>query len=324
MNRILYFNYIEDKLGILAYRINLKGRLNILDLHIHSENFYAHLLNQLFGWTLENLNPFKQNVESIDLIDKKNKLIVQVSATNTKQKIEAALQKEIIKSYPDYTFKFISISKEASDLRKKTFFNPHSISFNPKADIIDNKSILDSVLSSHIDNQISLYRLIQKELGCEVDIVKLDSNLAVIINILSKEDLRLSNNASVNTFEIDRKISHNKIEITKSIIDEYVNYHPRLDKKYTEFDTLGSNKSLSVLQTVNSSYIDTRINNKNQNSDFIFLQIIENIKEKVMNSANYVEMPIDELELCVKVIVVDAFIRCKIFENPQNYNYATT
>jgi hypothetical protein len=23
-------------------------------------------------------------------------------------------------------------------------------------------------------------------------------------------------------------------------------------------------------------------------------------------------------------LVVDAFIRCKIFENPENYNYATT
>lgn len=324
MNRTLYFDYIEEKLGTLAYRINLKGRLNILDLHIHSENFYAYFLNELYGWNLENLNPFKQNIEAVDLIDITNKLIVQVSATNTKQKVESSLKKDILKSYSDFTFKFVSISKDATDLRKITFSNPHGISFDPNVDIIDNKSILDFILSSDIDNQKVLYRLTKKELGKEVDIVKLDSNLAIIINILSKEDLRTSSNPTIDTFEIDRKISHNVIVVTKSIIDDHAKYHPRLDKKYTEFDTLGANKSLSVLQNINSIYIESCVKNKDKDSDFIFLEIIESVNKKVIESANFVDMPIDELELCANIIVVDAFIRCKIFKNPQDYNYAIT
>jgi hypothetical protein len=28
--------------------------------------------------------------------------------------------------------------------------------------------------------------------------------------------------------------------------------------------------------------------------------------------------------LCVNILVVDAFVRCKIFENPDSYNYAST
>jgi len=325
MNRITYFNYISKKLGALAYDINLKGKLNILDLHNHSENFYAYFLNGLYDLELENLNSsFKQNVEAIDLIDRKNKLIVQVSATCTKQKIESSLKKEIIKSYSDYTFRFVSISKEATDLRKTTFSNPHGISFNPNVDIIDNKSILNSILSLDIDKQKTLYNSIKKELGDEVDIVKLDSNLALIISILSKENLNLEDKMTVDMFEIDRKITHNKIEITKLIIDEYAKYHSRLDKKYTEFDTLGANKSLIVLQKMNSIYIEACVKYKNKDSDFIFLQILESVKEIVMNSANFVDMPIDELELCVNIVAVDAFIRCKIFKNPQDYNYATT
>jgi hypothetical protein len=324
MNRTTYFNYIADKLGILAYRINLKGKLNILDLHIHSENFYTSLLNELYGWSLVNLNANKQNVEAIDLIDRTNKFIVQVSATNTKEKLESALKKEIINTYPDYSFKFISISKDAANLRKSTYDNPYDISFTPLVDIIDNKSILDDVLTLDIDKQKALYSLIKRELGSEVDIVQLDSNLALIIKILSEDDLRPGNNITAISFEIDRKIVHNSIQITRSIIDEFAMYHARLDKIYTEFDTLGSNKSLFVLQYINSSYIESRVTIKDKDSDFIFLQVIENVKDKVLLSANHVEMPIDELELCVKIIVVDAFIRCKIFENPQNYNYATT
>lgn len=324
MNRTPYFNYIEEKLGTLAYRINLKGRLNILDLHIHSESFYAHLLNKLYGLSLVNLNPFKQNVEAVDLIDHTHKFIIQVSATNTKVKVESALAKDILKNYPGYTFKFISISNDAKELRKGTFLNPHATLFNPKFDIIDNKSILDSVLSSDIDKQKAIYELIQKELGTEVDIVKLDSNLALIINLLSQENLSSGDRMTINPFEIERKITHNKINITKSIIDQYVIYHTKLDKKYTEFDSSGSNKSISVLQKVHSCYIESCVKFKEKDADSIFLQVIEEIKDKVLESANFVEIPIDELELCVKIIVVDAFIRCKIFENPENYDYAIT
>ena len=77
---------------------------------MHSENFYLHFFNLLFGYKLENLNTFLQNVEAIDLIDHTNKIVIQVSATNTKQKVESTLEKEIIKTYSAYTFKFISIS----------------------------------------------------------------------------------------------------------------------------------------------------------------------------------------------------------------------
>lgn len=67
MNRTRYFNYIEGKLSILATRIEIRGRLNILDFHLHSEDFYVHFFNKLFDWKLNNLNAVKQNIEAIDL-----------------------------------------------------------------------------------------------------------------------------------------------------------------------------------------------------------------------------------------------------------------
>ena len=56
MNRLNNFNYIEDKLNYLAYRIESRGGLNLLELNLHSENFYLHFLNLLFDWDLKNLN----------------------------------------------------------------------------------------------------------------------------------------------------------------------------------------------------------------------------------------------------------------------------
>lgn len=54
-----YFNYIVSKLSALATEIELRGKLNFLDLHLHSENFYLFFFNELFGWHLQNMNVFK-------------------------------------------------------------------------------------------------------------------------------------------------------------------------------------------------------------------------------------------------------------------------
>jgi hypothetical protein len=323
MKRLTYFNYIDEKLSVLAYRIEQRGKLNFLELHNHSENFWLHLLNIFFSWSFDDANKLKQNVEAIDLIDHINKIVGQVSATCTKQKVEASLGKDIIKNHPGYTFKFISISKDATDLRSKSFNNPHGIAFNPTTDIIDMKSILNEFKGLTAAEQKPLYEFIKNELGNEVDIVRFDSNLAIIINIISKVNFKPNTKITINSFEIDRKITHNNLTNSKSIIDDCKPYSSKVGKKYAEFDKQGANKSISVLSAITSCLTEASIENTGLSNDVLFLNVIDKVINIVINSANYVEMPIDELELCVKVLVVDAFVRCKIFENPENYQYAT-
>ena len=93
MNRSGYFNYIEEKLNFLAYRIKERGKLNLLDLNIYSETFFAEMMNMLLDLNLKNMNAIWQNVEGIDLIDIDNKVVAQVSSTNSRQKIENFLNK---------------------------------------------------------------------------------------------------------------------------------------------------------------------------------------------------------------------------------------
>jgi len=322
MNRSKYFEYIDERIHILAHRINTRGKLNILNLHLHSENFYLHFFNLLFDYQLVNLNSSAQNVEAIDLIDHKNKIIFQVSATCTKQKIESTLAKDILVKYKGYSFKFISISKDATDLRAKTYSNPHSVPFNTSKDIYDITSLLNIILGEEPKRQREIYKFIKDELGEDVDVVKLDSNLATIINILSLEKWDDSNSDdSFNSFEIDRKIQYNELDDAREVIEEFCVYYKKVDEKYTEFDLLGVNKSNSVLNSIRNEYRKLK---KTENKDDVFFDTIESIKNKVLESKNIENIPIDEIELCVDILVVDSFIRCKIFENPKNYNYVTT
>jgi hypothetical protein len=322
MNRPNYFNVIEERLDLLALRITKRGKLNLLDFHGHSENFYQHLLNELYKWEVKNENEFQQNVEAIDLIDHTNKLVIQVSSTASKQKIESSLSKDLIKNYKSYTFKFISIAKDADDLRKKTFDNPNGIKFNASNDIIDMVSILSTIRGLHPDELKRIYEFIKKELVPEIDPMKLELNLTAVINILAKEDWdKTQPVAEINSFEIERKIFHNNLNAAVVIIDDYTVHYGRVNKIYTEFDSQGSNKSNSVLSAIRQEYAKAK---KSLTDDQLFFEIISKVEDKILNSSNYTSIPFDELELCVNILVVDAFIRCRIFENPADYNYATT
>lgn len=323
MNRSNYFNYIEEKLNILSYRIKSRGKINLLDLNIYSETFFAELMNRLLGYELKNINVIRQNTEGIDLVDNKNRVIVQVSSTSSKQKIENSLAKKILEDYSGFCFKFIAISGDVDKLRAQAFTNPYKVIFSPSNDIYDIKSLLNIVLNMQISSQRGLYEFLKDELGSFVDIVKVDSNLASIINILSQEDLSgIVDSPEINSFEILRKIEFNDLLTVQPTIDDYKIYYSRLDEKYKEFDKQGANKSLSVLAVIRKQYI--KLLGENVEPYEMFFSIIDNLIELIMNSKNYVEIPYEELEMCVSILVVDTFIRCKIFKNPEGYNHAAT
>ena len=49
MNRSHYINFITEKISALALEIEVRGKLNLLDKHLHAETFYAYFFNELFG-----------------------------------------------------------------------------------------------------------------------------------------------------------------------------------------------------------------------------------------------------------------------------------
>jgi len=311
MNRSVHFNFIEEKLDFLARRIDMRGRLNILDFHIHAEIFYRDFLNLLFDWNL--VKTEHNNEAGIDLIDKSKRIVVQVSATASKQKIESALSKEL-GIYSDYSFKFISISKDAGKLRDKTYSNPHQLIFSPSEDIYDVSSLLKLIQELKIEKQKELKFFLEKELQSEPDPEKVESNLATIISILSKEDWNKEKfNPDSVAYDPEVKISYIDLNTARFLIEDHKIHYFRIDSIYSDFDQQGVNKSFSVLNVIRSEYL--ALAGKNTPDD-CFFNVIEKVIKRVLSASNYSTIAIEELELCVQLLVVDAFIRCKIFKKP--------
>lgn len=321
MNRAVYFDYIEERLINLALRIEKRGKLNILDYNLHAEHFYRDLFNLLFDWKLTNINDIRQNAEAIDLVDEENKIIIQVSATNTKAKIDDSLSKIPGDRYQEFTFKFISIARNSISLKNKAYKLPQGINFNPQSDIYDVDDILRVINSLQVERLTQIFNFVKSELGCEVETKRLSSDLTVVIDLLSKEDLLSAEALSFDSFDIERKITFNKLKKSKVLIVEYNIYQGIVNRIYSSFDSMGKYKSMFVLNRIRKIYLDKQAE---ANGDNLFRLITDEVKHIIKNSANFGDITGEELELCVDIIVVDTFIRCKIFENPENYKYAAT
>ena len=176
---------------ILCSRIETRGKLNLLDLNIHTENFYRDFFNKLYELKLANGNVLKKNIKAIDLIDKENKIIIQVSSTKTKIKIDNSLSKIDMSLYGGYTFNFISIAKSASDLRNKKYKTPQGITFDPTKHIYDKDSILTDCLNLETDKLKNIYSFFKQEF-------ELDSKLEKEIPSSNKPHYSECNNIDIN------------------------------------------------------------------------------------------------------------------------------
>ena len=50
LQREEHISDILGRLSGLAYNVKLRASLNLLDLHVISEDFYVGLLNLIYGW----------------------------------------------------------------------------------------------------------------------------------------------------------------------------------------------------------------------------------------------------------------------------------
>lgn len=319
MKRSVQFDACEFLLTHLCTRVETRGKLNILNLHVHCEDFYAGLLNRLLALQLENMNARAHNAEGIDLIDPHAKVLFQVSATATKDKVESALSKDL-SSYAGHGFRFMSIAKDASKLRTQKYKNPHKLVFDPASDIHDVVSLLDIIFHMDLSGQREIYEYLRDELSEPgTDRFMEESNLAAIINSISKQNFgAVSSGATTDEFNVEDKVSFNNLHAAAGVIEDYKICHPIVDRIYTEFDNNGVNKSRSVLDAFRGTYHKLSVK---YSGDELYYQIVEEVAESIRGASNYSPIPADELLLCVNILSVDAFMRCKIFKNPSGESY---
>lgn len=322
MNSRKYFDFIEERLNTLSVRISSRAALNLQDINISAEYFFRDLLNMMYGWNLLNLNDIQKNAPGIDLLYKEKNIIVQVSATNTKQKVQHSLDEINTQEYNGYTFKFLLVTKDAKKLRTYKYNIPNGITFNPSEDIIDVPQLLKDIYSKEIDQLNDLYEFIKKHLSSEPQSVSRIKGINRIIQILSQDGvLNESNKFDTSVFEIEEKIRSNNLEDIASKIEDFSIFLGDVQKVYETYDKEGVNKSRAVLNALNNIYLKL----KKDYDGFNLMEEIENhIYKNLSGEESLSEFCEEDLRYYIEIILVDAFSRCKIFENPKKIRYGAT
>lgn len=121
--------------------IKYRSKLSLTDANISAESLVADLLNALHGWGLRNTNAATSNYPCIDLIDKKKRIGVQVTATTTLKKIKSTIDCvdcHEFHSKIDRLIIFMLLSRQAD----YSVSPPKNIKFSKTDDIIDFHTII--------------------------------------------------------------------------------------------------------------------------------------------------------------------------------------
>lgn len=307
---------ITSRLSYLSSEVRLSGSMNLLDSNVLLEDVFKEILNITYGLKLQNANLIKQNIKAIDLIDCSSKTIIQVSSDNSKTKVQTSLDKIELPKYDGYTFKFVCISKGVSHLKKHHFNVPEGISFNAETDCYDDKRILKDVSAKDIDTIRSLASYLKKSILPATADERRPSVITYVINRLADEPLaEVAVNPDIKPFDLEPKIDFNSLKKWRDIISEYTVFSLLVDKIYRAYDEQGVNKSFAVLSSLHDLYLNLA---SELTGDALFDKLLESVYDIVNKDYEYNEsLTREELQVNIKIVLVDAFVKCKIFKKPE-------
>ncbi|MEK7990390.1 MAG: ABC-three component system protein [Thiotrichaceae bacterium] len=137
---------------------------------------------------------------------------------------------------------------------------------------------------------------------------------------ISFDDIDEQDNLTV--FDPKLKITHNAIKRNVVVIQEYKVYHHKINSLYDELELQGSIKKESLLRNIKMIYTEVKgsyvLDSQNEldvireNSD----NIIDGVYEKLYTKMEESDYWDEDIIFAIRLIMIDAFMRCKILEEP--------
>lgn len=145
----------------------------------------------------------------------------------------------------------------------------------------------------------------------------------VIANLGDSIFDKANENEPLTAPDPEEKILYNNVIQYKPIIEEYKVYQGRLNKVYEEIEKQGSTKKEYVLLNIRTAYLNEKkkyngIEEIRANADNIIESVETKLWDIIENSSNpNTHLPIEAIQISLYVVLVDAFMRCSILEEPQ-------
>lgn len=155
---------IENVITSIFTQISLNKLSNFHDLNVLAENVFMYVLNDCFDYHLQNANILNNvpNQVGFDLIDTKNKIIIQVTSSDTIEKYSETIKKvKNVHGLEGFNLKFFILKASANKHpgSRKIYNLSSPIIFDKDHDILDGNWLFVQ-FASHLDRIL----LIEKHL----------------------------------------------------------------------------------------------------------------------------------------------------------------
>lgn len=160
----------------------------------------------------------------------------------------------------------------------------------------------------------------------ENQIYRLSKNTSVLRNLINKiANINIDDHIPPNEskiFEIENKMLYNNLKRNRHIINEYKIFYYKIESLYKELELSGSRSKEKLLRNIKNIYLkvkgsytlnsSTEIFDIRNNADSIF----DEVEEMLIETCPKDGLCKEDLNYGISIIMVDAFMRCKILENP--------
>ncbi|EMN6090131.1 hypothetical protein WB374_003448 [Vibrio cholerae] len=149
------------------------------------------------------------------------------------------------------------------------------------------------------------------------------SMLKTVVDKISKIGLNeLKSTDPTKSFNITDKLDHNGITNKRRTINELKVYYHKLNTLYDELDSAGSLKKENLLDNIRHIYLEVSGRYTGQNDDYMPIikqnsdAIFEEVFDELLQLIDFGGVSVEDLSPALRVVMVDAFMRCKILEEP--------
>ncbi|KFX17992.1 hypothetical protein KP17_04075 [Pectobacterium parvum] len=312
LQRKEYIDKISTQLAILAHKVELNTCLNLTDLNIHAEYFFCELLNITYDFSLINLNTINVNAKSIDLIDKKNRVAIQVTSTPDFSKIKKTINGFIeTDNINNIDRLIILILTKKKEYRAKTYGDKFIISITD--DVLDYTDLIKVIMGlppikiKKIHEYLSSQTQEEKTQKASREV----TTILGMIKILSAEDHPLSGNGFLEEPDPSGKINNRfavyaeyLMGIYMSLISSYAAILKEINNT-NDAGTININKLSAYLKRFSNAVLDEcngdPVNALNKMTEYYSSRLLSD--------------GIDYDDAAIQYYLIDNMIRCNVFPN---------
>jgi len=162
-----------------------------------------------------------------------------------------------------------------------------------------------------------------KAISTEGHMTKYPSALNMVVSSLGNQMYDEGIEDEPNTApDPEDKMTFNNVVLYRPTIEIYKVYQGKLNKVYEEIERHGSTKKAIVLRNINSLYLKAKgkystLDLVKANADQIFKEVENGMWGIVSATSNSDDgLAYEAIQMSISIILVDAFMRCEILEEP--------